>query len=52
MITDFPEEINNKDVVNPATSKLFQVSTNSKQLVKQKSKIFHTFITKRASLLK
>ena len=46
MVRDFPEELDHGDVVNPATSKLFQVSPESKRLAKQKSKIFHTFVAK------
>ena len=40
MVRDFPEELDHGDVVNPATSKLFQVSPQSKQLAKQKVKYF------------
>ena len=46
MVQDFPKELDHGDVVNPATSKLFQVSPESKRLAKQKSKIFHTFVAK------
>ena len=46
MVKDFPEEFDHEDVVNPAMSKLFQVSPQSKQLNKQNSEIFHTFVAK------
>ena len=46
MVRDFPEKIDHGTVVNPATTKLFQVNNNSTQLNKKKAEQFHTFVAK------
>ena len=46
MVTDFPEKVDNGTVVNPVTTKLFQVNNNSTKLDKKKAKQFHTFVAK------
>ena len=43
---DFPEKIDHDTVVNPATTKLFQVNNNSTKLNKKKAEQFHTFVAK------